>query len=192
LDAEEDLMDEAPLRDTDSGRAPAGGGWFTVNVKDAAWVQNEVFGTACIFEGEPEFDQIGYTLCVLQPGQPNGMYHGETEQEDFLVLAGECVLLIEEQERRLKAWDFVHCPPGTAHIFVGAGEGPCAVFMAGGRREGSGLLYPRSAVALQHGAGVEQDTRTPAEAYAASPKWRPWPRAERAGSAAAQLGLFGS
>jgi len=183
-------MDEAPLRETEGGLAPAGEGWFTVNVRDAAWGQSETFGSSCIFEGEPEFSAIGYTLCVLQPGQPNGMYHRETEQEDFLVLAGECVLIVEEQERRLKAWDFVHCPAGTTHIFVGAGDGPCAIFMAGSRTTADqGIVYPRSPLALSHGAGVEQETPSPKEAYAPFSKWRPWPRAERAGTAD-PLGLF--
>jgi len=187
-------MDEAPLRETEGGLAPAAEGWFTVNVQDAAWRRSETFGSSCIFEGEPEFDRIGYTLCVLQPGQPNGMYHSEAEQEDFLVLTGECLLLVEEQERRLRPWDFVHCPPGTRHIFVGAGDGPCAIFMAGSRTTNDqGLLYPRSALALKYGAGVERETPSPKEAYAAFPRWRPWGRAERAGTAADRdpLGLFG-
>jgi uncharacterized cupin superfamily protein len=162
-----------------------------VNLRDSVWDRHETFGAACLFEGrEAAFAQIGYTPCILQPGRPNGMYHSETEQEDFLVLAGECLLLVEEEERRLKAWDFVHCPPGTAHIFVGAGDGPCAIFMAGGRRPGSGLLYPRSEPALRRAAGVERDTHAPAEAYARFAPWRPWPRAERAGTAADPLGLF--
>jgi uncharacterized cupin superfamily protein len=67
------------------------------------------------------FPDLGVTLAVIWPGQPSGLYHAETNQEDFLVLAGECVLLVEGEERPLRAWDFVHCPPGTAHVFVGAG-----------------------------------------------------------------------
>ena len=104
---------------------------------------SEAFGDACIFEGGPvDFGQIGYTLAVLQPGQPNGMYHREDDQEDFLVLSGECLLIIEGQERPLQAWDFVHCPPGTEHIFVGAGDGPCVIFMAGARaHRGSAGLH---------------------------------------------------
>ena len=182
---------EARLADGGAGLAPAEDGWFTVNAADAAWWHSGRFGVDCVFEGaEAEFEQIGYSLCVLQPGQPSGLYHHETEQEDFLVLAGECLLLIEEQERRLTAWDFVHCPPGTAHIFVGAGGGPCAIFMAGGRREGSGITYPRSELALAHGAGVERETDEPAEAYAPFARWQPWPREERAGTPD-PLRLFG-
>jgi uncharacterized cupin superfamily protein len=184
-------MDEAPLHETEAGLAPAGVGWFTVNVRDAAWWTRTAFGASCIFEGGCEFAHIGYTLCVLQPGQPNGMYHSETEQEDFLVLAGECLLLVEEQERPLKAGDFVHCPPGTRHIFVGAGDGPCVIFMAGSRTSADqGLVYPRSDLALKHRAGVERSTTSPAEAYAPFAPGRPWPRAERAGTATGQLGLF--
>jgi uncharacterized cupin superfamily protein len=100
------------------------------------------------------------------------MYHSESIQEDFLVLSGECVLLIEEEERRLRAWDFVHCPAGTRHIFIGAGDGPCVIFMAGARRPGKSILYPRSDVALARGAGVETETNAPREAYAPFPRWR--------------------
>ena len=129
------MTDEAPLQQSEYGLVAADGGWFTVNVRDAAWMTSEAFGDACIFEGGPvDFGQIGYTLAVLQPGQPNGLYHREDDQEDFLVLSGECLAIIEGQERTLKAWDFVHCPPGTQHIFVGAGDGPCVIFMAGAPR----------------------------------------------------------
>ena len=93
----------------------------------------------------------------------------------FLVLAGECLLLIEGQERRLRAWDFVHCPPETEHIFVGAGDGPCVVFMAGGRTGEKRTTYPRSELALRHGAGVQTETSVPREAYAPFPKWQPGP-----------------
>jgi uncharacterized cupin superfamily protein len=100
------------------------------------------------------------------------MYHAESAQENFLVLAGECVLLIEEQERPLRAWDFVHCPAGTRHVFVGVGDEPCVIFMAGARREGKTIRYPRSEVALARAAGVEVETDRPAEAYAPFSHWR--------------------
>jgi uncharacterized cupin superfamily protein len=100
------------------------------------------------------------------------MYHAESAQEDFLVLAGQCLLVIEEQERRLRAWDFVHCPAGTRHIFVGVGEEPCVIFMTGSRRDGKTILYPRSEAALAHGAGVEAETARPADAYAPFSPWR--------------------
>jgi len=103
---------------------------------------------------------------VLKPGQPNCMYHGEDAQEDFLVLSGECLLPVEGAERRLRAWDFVHWPPWTEHVFVGAGTGPCVVLMVGERRLGSGIRYPVSELARRHGAGVERETDSPKEAYA--------------------------
>ena len=106
---------------------------------------------------------------MLQPGQPNGMYHSETEQEDFLVLAGECLLLVEGEERPLRAWDFVHCPPGTEHIFVGAGDRPCVIFMAGARSEGRSIVYPRNELALRHGAGVETETQSTVRGVRAVP-----------------------
>ena len=101
------------------------------------------------------------------------MYHSETNQEDFLVLAGECLLLVEGEERRLRAWDFVHCPSGTEHIFVGAGNGPCVIFMTGGRTRERGTVYAVSDVARRHGAGVESETTESSEAYARFPEWQP-------------------
>lgn len=168
------MTQEARLEPSDQGLVAVTDGWFVVNVRDAAWVSSETFGDACIFEGDDApFPQVGFTLAVLQPGQPSGLYHAEANQEDFLVLAGECLLLVEGEERRLRAWDFVHCPPGTEHIFMGAGDGPCVVFMAGSRRKQGEIVYPRSELALRHGAGVERETTAPAEAYAPFPSWRP-------------------
>jgi uncharacterized cupin superfamily protein len=169
-------MTEARMEHSEYGLVAATEGWFAVNVRDAAWMTNEAFGDACIFEGGPvDFGQIGYTLQVLQPGQPNGLYHHEDDQEDFLVLSGECLAIIEGTERPLKAWDFVHCPPGTEHIFVGAGDRPCVLFMAGARAHRGTHVYVRDDVALRHGAGVETETPDSTEAYARFPGWRAGP-----------------
>ncbi len=170
------MVEEARLEESDYGLAPVTDGWFVVNVRDAAWVRNDAFGADCIFESDgAPFSDLGLTLCVLRPGQPNGMYHREANQEDFLVLAGECLLLVEGEERSLRAWDFVHCPAGTEHIFVGAGDGPCVIFMTGARtkRPEKGIVYPHSELARRHGAGVETETSVPSEAYAPFPKWQP-------------------
>jgi len=178
------MPDEALLVDAGDGVAPTSDGWFVVNTRDAAWVTNEKFGSRCVFEAservlqhrpdlEPHwFPQVGYNLDVILPGQPSGLYHAETAQEDFLVLAGECVLLIEGEERTLRAWDFVHCPPDTEHIFVGAGGGPCVIFMAGARFEREAIRYPDSELAKRNGAGAETETESAREAYAPFPKWR--------------------
>jgi uncharacterized cupin superfamily protein len=174
-------MEEARLERTEYGLGPASEGWFVVNVRDAEWETNESGAAACMFEsGAVSFPEIGYRLAVLQPGTTVGFYHAESNQEDFLVLGGECVLLIEGEERRLKAWDFVHCPPGTEHVFVGAGDGPCVIFMTGARTAEKSIVYPRSELALRHSAGVEKETTSPNEAYATFPKWQPgrkgpWP-----------------
>jgi uncharacterized cupin superfamily protein len=178
-------MGKARLEDVGSGLAPVTPGWFVVNVSEAAWLLNEAFGRRCIFEADPRvlrarpevpvqrFPELGLALAVLEPGRPSGLYHAESSQEDFLVLAGECLVVIEEDERRLTAWDFVHCPPGTAHVFVGVGDGPCVILMVGGRTGERSLLYPRSDVARRHGAGVGAETRSAADAYAAFPHWQP-------------------
>ena len=164
-------MPEAPLEDKGSGLAPAGEGWFVVNVSDAQWLssaggEKRPTGSECSFEsGKAEFPQFGFRLHVLEPGEPNGLYHGENQQEDFLVLSGECLLLIDGEERRLRAWDFVHSPAWTEHIFVGAGDGPCVILMAGGRTMPWEVRYPASEFAARHGASAEQETPNPDEAY---------------------------
>jgi uncharacterized cupin superfamily protein len=170
------VVGEARLERADAGLVAATDGWFVVDVRDTAWVHSSAFGANGIIEGDAvPFPELGFSLCVLQPGQPNGMYHAESVQEDFLVLAGECLLLIEGEERALEAWDFVHCPPGAEHIFVGAGDGPCVIFMTGARRADGTIVYPRSELALRHGAGVETETNLSSEAYASYPKWQPGP-----------------
>jgi uncharacterized cupin superfamily protein len=165
---------EARLEDTGGGLAPATEGWFVVNVRDSSWVTSDGRGACCIFEGgEVAFAELGYTLAVLEPGRSAGRYHREGTQEAFLVLQGECLLIVEGQERTLRTWDFFHCPPWTEHVLVGAGEGPCVIFMTGHHTDPDKLVYPRSELALRHGAGVEVETTKSAEAYAEFPKWEP-------------------
>ena len=161
-------MKEARLEEKPSGLAPASDGWFVVNVRDAAWRTDDTFGSTCTFESkEAPFPEMGIRIRVLAPGTPNCMYHAENAQEDFLVLSGECRLLVEGQERTLKAWDFVHCPPDTEHVFVGSGTRPCVILMAGVRKgDAERIVYPLSELAQRYGAGVEARTESPEEAYA--------------------------
>jgi uncharacterized cupin superfamily protein len=177
-------VDEAPLRETPAGLVPQGDGWFVLNARDAVWLERDGFGSRCGFEAdgrvaaelgvEPQlFPQLGFKLAVIEPGQRSTLYHAETSQEDFLVLEGECLAIVEEQERHLKAWDLLHCPPGTRHAFVNDGTVACVLLMVGARREGATILYPESEVAARHGAAVEQETSSPAEAYAPFGHWRP-------------------
>ena len=167
-------MAEPPLEESDYGRVAASDGWFVVNVREGSWMTNDYFGSAFIVEaGEMSFEELGFTIGVLQPGRSGGLYHRESNQEDFLVLSGECVLLVDGEERRLGAWDFFHCPAGTDHIIVGAGDGPCVIFATGGRKGEKWIVYPASELAKRHGAGVERETPSPKEAYAPYPKWQP-------------------
>jgi uncharacterized cupin superfamily protein len=161
------MTDRAQLTPTPTGLVPDGPGWFVLNARDARWLTGQ-FGAYTRFEGEDRFPTIGVNIGVLEPGQPACYYHGENEQEDFLVLSGECLLLIDGEERPLRAWDFVHCPPWTEHVFVGAGEGPCAV-LAIGTRLTDGVVYPTTEIARRHGAAVAHETRDPAAAYADVP-----------------------
>ena len=157
---------EARLTETENGLIPGSEGWFIVNARDARWWHHDTFGSAVTFEGDDaHFSEFGINIQVLAPGEPNCMYHGENAQEDFLVLFGDCLLLVEGEERRLKQWDFVHCPAWTQHVFVGAGTGPCGILMVGARPQDEELLYPVVDVARNHGAGVPKETTSGREAY---------------------------
>lgn len=161
------MVPEAPLEQGAGGLVPRGEGWFVLNTRQARWLTGR-FGSYTRFEGDARFPELGFNIGVLEPGQPSCMYHGEDAQEDFLVLSGECLLLIEGQERRLQAWDFVHCPAWTEHVFVGAGDGPCTL-LAVGTRLRDAVVYPAHELAQRHHAGVEQETSNPAQAYAEVP-----------------------
>jgi uncharacterized cupin superfamily protein len=163
------VVPEAPLERTEHGLVPAGDGWFVVNARGARWLERPGRGLRCGFEGEAAFPQLGVSLCVLDAGEPIGMYHWEADQEDFLVLDGEALLIVEGEERPLARWDFVHCPAGTNHIIVGAGERGCVVLAVGARENaarGEWGGYRVDEVALRRGVGVEGETSDVNEAYA--------------------------
>ena len=167
------MVTEARLERVESGLAPVTPGWFVVNTADAAWVTNEWYGGVCIFESDEfvlrdrpdltayEKPHAGFTIRVVPPGQVGTDYHAESVEEDFLVLMGECVFIIEDQERHLRPWDFVHCPPMTAHAFVAKETGPCVILATGNRRDDLERVYRRSEVALRYDAGPEADTTEP-------------------------------
>ena len=168
------MASRAELVSTEHGLVPRGQGWYVLNARAAQWWLRDGRGALCEFEGAgfdgaTDFPQLGINLTVLGPGEPMAMYHRENDQEDFLVLRGEAVLVVEGEERPLRAWDFVHCPAGTGHVIVAAGEGPCLVLAVGARERSTGAdwgAYTVDAAALRHGAGVVRETTDPAEAYA--------------------------
>ncbi|MFL6004969.1 MAG: cupin domain-containing protein [Gaiellaceae bacterium] len=178
------MPEEAPLVDGGAGLVPQGDGWFVVNAADAGWMAHDTFGARCNFEADgrlanqrpdlhvQQHPQLGVRLHVLTPGQPSTMYHRESNQEDFLVVSGDCLLIVEGEERCLHAWDLVHCPAGTTHAFVGAGDGTCVILMVGARTDEGTILYPREETALRHRAGVEEDTEHPRVAYSPFGHWR--------------------
>ena len=173
------MVREAPLEQTEHGFLPAGEGWFVLNAREAAWRQWEGLGKWPRLEGaRANFPQLGLGITVLEPGEPMTMYHWETDQEDFLVLYGEALAIVEGEERPLRQWDFLHCPAGTNHAIVGAGDSPCVVFAVGARenhtyRTPDGGIegtddwgaYTVTEAALQHGAGVEEETTDANIAY---------------------------
>jgi uncharacterized cupin superfamily protein len=162
------MTEEAKLEETPGGLTPTDGGWFVVNVRDTAWLTHDAFGSGCVFENRHDapFPELGINITAVQPGQPLCLYHEENAQEDFLVLAGEARLLVNGEERALRAWDFVHSPAGTEHVIVGAGDGPAVVLAVGKRPEDERLRYPKSELAARYGASAEEDTPHPEEAYA--------------------------
>jgi uncharacterized cupin superfamily protein len=171
---------EAPIDDDEHGHRPAGPGWFVLNVAGVAAERSARSGIWTMFEPlDARFEDYGINIHVIPPGEPSAVYHAEGNQEDFLVLAGECIAIVEEQERPLKQWDLLHCPAGTRHVLIGAGDRPCAVLMVGARRPDAGVEYPASEVAARHGASARETTSSGREAYAGFPDPRnekfPWP-----------------
>ncbi len=169
------MVPEAELTDTGDGLVPARPGWFVMNARDARWFHRPGRGnnlplTGCDeFEAETYFPMLGMSIQVLPPGEPNCTYHWETEQEDFLVLHGEALLIVEGQERSLRQWDFVHLPPGTRHVFVGAGDGPCVILAASSRqfqKGGPWGFYSVDEIAARHNASSPEETQDGRLAYA--------------------------
>jgi uncharacterized cupin superfamily protein len=146
---------------------------FIINVASAPALRRPRRATLIDFEpDDAPWPDTGVNIQIMQPGQPNCRYHSEPVQEDFLVLHGECIVILDGEERPMRQWDFLHCPAGTEHVFVGAGDGPCAVLMIGSRREDA-AHYPVNETAAKYGASVTEPTDDPAEAYA---DWRREPR----------------
>jgi uncharacterized cupin superfamily protein len=169
------VVREARLRETEHGLVPEGEGWFVLNAREAAWRHGKGRGAICDLEGEPEFPQLGAHIFALGPREPMSMYHWEADQEDFLVVSGEAVLIVEGEERPLRQWDFVHCPPHAKHTIVGAGDGPC-VIVAVGARDHTGPHwggYTVDETALRHDAGVDEETTDQNVAYAKVPRREP-------------------
>ena len=167
---------EAPLDKTEHGTVPAADGWYVLNAHDAQWFDRGPRGAVCDLEGEAQFAQVGLNIFVLGPGDPMSMYHWEADQEDFLVLSGEALLIVEGDERPLRQWDFVHCPPNVSHTIVGAGVGPSAILAVGARehQQGEGWgAYPVDEAAVRHNASAERATSDPHEAYARFPPRQP-------------------
>jgi uncharacterized cupin superfamily protein len=167
-------VSEAELVATSRGLVPEGQGWFVLNARETQWWERPGRGVLCEFEGAgfegaADFEQLGINITILGPGEPMGMYHWEADQEDFLVLSGEALAVVEGEERPLRRWDLLHCPAGTRHTIVGAGEGPCHVLAVGARdrsRRPEWGAYTIDEAATRHGAGVEQETTEADEAYA--------------------------
>jgi uncharacterized cupin superfamily protein len=175
-------VNEASSEETPYGRYVTSEGWFVLNLTEALAVQNEEKGGALfpLESREAPFGDFGVSVRILRPGEPNALYHSESGQEGFLVLSGECTLIVEEEERTLRQWDYFHCPPGTHHSFVGTGGGPCAILMIGLRPEEETLHYPVSEAAAKYGASAAKETYDPDEAYADwpgdyQPVRLPWP-----------------
>jgi uncharacterized cupin superfamily protein len=179
------VVREAPLEQTEHGLRPGGPGWFVLNLREACWFDRGL-GLEAGISGSGDFPQVGIGISVLRPGDPMAMYHWESDQEGFLVLAGGPLAIVEGEERRLRAWDFVHCPPGTPHVLLGAGERPAVILAVGARQnhvvrlpDGTtigapdGGAYAVEKAAIRHGAGVREETADPAVAYAGFPEPKP-------------------
>jgi mannose-6-phosphate isomerase-like protein (cupin superfamily) len=174
------MVSESTTTKTEHGLVPRDDGWFVLSLRSAVWRHADGRGAVCVvhddFENERRSHQLGINPFVLGPGEPMAMYHREADQEGFLVVAGEALLIVEGEERTLRAWDFVHCPPGTSHVIVGAGSGPSVIIAVSSRErseEPDALAFPADEVAARYGASVEQDTMDGGVAYAHVPPREP-------------------
>jgi uncharacterized cupin superfamily protein len=170
------MVPESKPQHTEHGLVAAGEGWFVLNLRDAPWRHVDGRGAVCValddFEDERRRVQFGVNPFVLMPGEPMSLYHWEGDQEAFLVVSGEAVLIVEGEERPLRAWDFFHSPPNTRHVLVGAGSGPCVV-VAVGARERDELGFPVDEAAQRHDASVDEETMDGGVAYASVPPREP-------------------
>jgi uncharacterized cupin superfamily protein len=174
---------EARIEQTPGGAVPAGGGWYVMSLRGARGFAAEGHGVFCPFESpDARFEDVGINVHVLLPGERSALYHAESAQEGFLVLAGECVAVVEDEERPLRQWDYLHCPAGTAHALVGAGRGPCAILMVGARRPDATIEYPVSEIAARYDLSVPAPSDNARDAYESAgwvresrPVPMPWP-----------------
>jgi uncharacterized cupin superfamily protein len=178
---------EARLEHVTDGLAPVTDGWFVVNAHDAQWQRHPAFGWRCVFEAsgavirargdlEPHvFPQLGVNIMVLERGKPSGLYHREEQQEGFLVVRGECLLLVDGDERPLREWDYFHCAPGTEHVLIGTSDAPCVVLAVGARGGDRSIFYPRAEIAVRHDAAAAVETASANDAYAPLGHWQPAP-----------------
>jgi uncharacterized cupin superfamily protein len=163
------MVPEAELERTEHGLVAKGDGWYVVNARETRWYHAEGRSAFCDFEGDQDFSQLGIGIYVLRPGESMSMYHWEADQEDFLVISGEALLIIEGEEQPLRQWDFVHCPPNAKHTIVGAGGGPSIVLAVGAREHQNGPGwggYTVDDAAVRHDASAEEETNEPKVAYA--------------------------
>lgn len=169
------MIQESPPVETGDGLAAQPGGWYVVNARDIRWVGQDGLWRGAWLEPEEGWTSLAFNLTVLDPGCPGGLYHAESNHEAFLVVSGECLLVVEGEERRLRQWDFFHCAPWTAHVLIGAGDGPAVIVAVSTRAPDAAVRYVASEVARRHGAASAHDTRDASEAYAGFPEPRSFP-----------------
>jgi quercetin dioxygenase-like cupin family protein len=131
--------------------------WSVRNARDLRWTENAM-GAYCdlLQGGDDAAEELAINLNVLGRGQPMAIYHHEPHQEGFLVLRGECELIVEGESRPLRQWDYVHTGPGVAHVIVGAGDEPALVLAVGGRVGGGSATYPSEPLASRYGASTDE------------------------------------
>lgn len=155
--------------------------WFVVHHDDAPWRGSAGHAYVDLVEvgGEGSFGQYGFSVDVLDPGCGNSYHYEAHEDESFLVLDGEFDLVVQGELHRVGAGEFVHCPAGTPHLFVGAGARPASIVMLGRRGiappggfDGEYLPDPHAA---RFGLCVDAPTSDPDVAYAGRPPYGPVP-----------------
>ena len=149
--------------------------WSVRNIGDVKWWDRGPRGFVAELVDD-DGAQVGANVFVLGPGQSMSMYHWEADQEGFLVLSGEALLIVDDEEHPLRQWDYFHKPPGISHTVIGAGDGPSAILAIGARAHQFGSdwgAYPYSDVAMKYDASAEEETTDADVAYARFPDRQP-------------------
>jgi hypothetical protein len=156
------MVPESQLEKTEHGLVSKGEGWFVLNKRDAVWRHVDGRGASAslapISKASGNSSSSASIRSCSGSGRTDGHVPLEGRSGGLPRGVGEAVLIIEGEERQLRAWDFVHCPPNTKRVIGGAGSGPCFVIAVGAREHDSlcvtGVVYVIKSIRIRARGGI--------------------------------------